>query len=1287
MPGAVCRRPAAARRHQALRHPSVHDARPGGGLVFSTVVLGGPSPDQHSRYTIFSRADGTGFSQAGSVALTTGAQPEPGTRDGLLFYVRDLDAGTCWRLGNPAGGSQAAGSTYENGVVRLDHRQDDIEASLTTCVVPGRRAELRRLVLVNRSSRPRRLDVTSLAEIVLNEPAAHAAHPGFSKLFIQTEAEPALGAILARRRQRSPQESWPVLVHVLAGEGPLQWETDRLQWRGRGRHRDEPAALAPGAILGGNTGNVLDPVASLRRGCTLAPDATATFTFLLGVGDDRTSALALAQMAADPEAVGIAFAGAAARAASDVASRGWTPAEDTFARELAAAILEGDPRLRAPAGALARGEGTRPALAKLGLGAGDALVVVRSAEASPKTVTRLAALHGFWLELGLPIRLVDVSTAEGLAAGDAEALEAFARLVVSDGLPALPGTAALLPAAALPAWQGPALLPPDDTLRFFNGCGGFNADGSEYVIRLEPDGEGRLHLPPLPWTNVIANDRFGCIISETALGSAWCDNSRENRLTPWSNDPVLDPPSEALYLRDEQTGAVASCLPGPVAGGGACEVRHGFGYTRYLRHLAAPTQLELETTVFVDRDRPVRLCRVRVTNTGTAARRLSLAAYSQLVLGGLAAQDGRLVVTSRDAASGALLAGNRSAGVFRDHVAFAAAVASTPLAAVHVTTDRAAFLGPERDASCPAALAAPSLDGRTGSGLEPCFALQAVFEVAAGQTAEITFLLGQERGEDGALALASALSKPGACEEAWTRARDFWRDGLGGLRVTTPSPALDLMLNGWLAYQTLSCRVRGRSAFYQSGGAFGYRDQLQDSLSLLPMWPELTRRQVVLHAGHQFSEGDVLHWWHPPLEAGIRTRFADDLLWLPYIACEYARQSGDWGVFDEAAPYLTAGPLPEGEDEVFVWATDSGQRGSVFEHCCRALDRSLAVGAHGLPLFGTGDWNDGMNRVGRQGRGESTWMGFFLVSIIDAFAPLCERRGDHARAAKYRAHRAKLAESLNDGGWDGGWYRRGYYDDGAPLGSHENRECRIDALAQAWSVLSGVASSERAEAAMDQVESQLISDDERLVRLLTPPFVDTPRDPGYIRGYVAGVRENGGQYTHAATWVVRAMAQLGRRDRAAALLDLLNPVLHAATPAGCARYLVEPYVVAADVYGAEPHVGRGGWTWYTGSSGWLQRVALESVLGVQIEEGEVLVVAPCIPDDWPRFSVEWRLPGDRTTYEIVVANPGGCSAAVVAVTMDGETLVPCAGRARLPLRRDGARHQVEITLGEGGTKA
>jgi len=1283
-----------------LRKSLNSDARPAGGRAVYGALIGSPAAEQIKSYTVLCRPDGTGFSAAGDLALTPGAWPEPGSRDGLLFFVRDLDRGTNWRLGAPASSlpeSPLVNSHYEAGSFTLTHEQDGIGATMSVCVPAGHRAELVRLVLTNRSDRPRRLDVTSLVEIALNEAAAHAAHPGFSKLFVQTEAVPSHGALLARRRARSPQDHWPVLVHALGGEGPLQWESDRLRWRGRGRHRDEPMALEMGAGLSNTTGNVLDPVASLRRPATLAPGESATFTFLLGLADDREAALKLAAIAGNEAAVDAAFLAARAAANADLTGRGWTATEDAAARALAAAILEGELSLRADAATLARAKGSPTSLAVHGVAIDRPLVVVHTASASPSATALLTAMHGLWRDLGLPIQLVLVEPrgesgpetagllrlpAAELDDASRDLLDALARLVVTDELPvpvAAPEPAPVVTAPMMPAADNAAV--PGEELQFFNGYGGFSADGSEYVIRLAPDADGRLRLPPLPWTNVIANDRFGCIVSETAFGSAWCDNSRENRLTPWSNDPVLDPPAEALYLRDDTTGERMSCLPGPVAGGGACEVRHGFGYTRYLRRAAG---LVLETTVFVDRDRPVRLSRVQVTNTGDRARRLSLWSYSQLVLGGLPTQSGRFVVTTIDQPNGALLARNRTAGEFARHVAFAAVVPDTRPTAVNLSGDRATFLGPDRDASNPLALAQPTLDGRTGAGLDPCFALQASLELEPGGKAEVTFLLGQERGQAGARALIEELATRGACETAWQQARDFWRDGLGGLKVTTPSPALDLMLNGWLGYQTLSCRVRGRSAFYQSGGAFGYRDQLQDSLSLLPVWPELTRRQIILHAGHQFREGDVLHWWHPPLEAGIRTRFADDLLWLPYIACEYARQTGDESVFEESAPYLTAAPLPDGEDEVFVRAADSGTSGSVFEHCCRALDRSLGVGAHGLPLFGTGDWNDGMNRVGREGRGESVWMGFFLVSIIDAFAPLCERRGDAARAARYRAHRDRLAATLNDTGWDGQWYRRGYYDDGAPLGSHENRECRIDALAQSWSVLSKVASPERAAQAMDQVESQLVNDDERLIRLLIPPFVDTPRDPGYIRGYVAGVRENGGQYTHAATWVVRAMAELGRRNRAAVLLDLLNPVLHAATPAQADRYLVEPYVVAADVYGAAPHVGRGGWTWYTGSSGWLQRVALESVLGLRMEDGQTLVVAPCVPDAWPQYRLEWRLPGDNTWYEIVVNNPTGCSATVVAVAIDGQELAPCDGQARLPLRRDGCRHLVEITLGPDG---
>ncbi len=1246
------------------------------------------------------RGDGTGGSRAGNLVLTGGTWSESGTCDGLLIYG-GIDGGTRFRVGaDPAG----EGPFAVPGLICYSEDRGDLRVALDLCVVPGHQAELRRVTFTNRGTGPRRVDITTLAEVVLNDPLAHASHPGFSKLFVQTEAVPELGALVARRRPRSPQDNWPVLVHALAvsasagvtAVGPLQWETDRLRWRGRGRHRDEPAMLDAGALLAGTTGNVLDPLFSLRREADVAPGGQATFFVLLGVGADRSAALELAALAGDDDACEAAFAAAQSVAAADLARRDWQPQDDAEARALAAAILAGDPSLRAAPEVIARASGSPATLAGLGLPGNDALVVLREEHTDNATARRLLAMHAMWRDLGLPIQLAVIGragtgglTSPGVTRLDVETLDdvtldlldTVARLVVAGPL-VLPAFARPMPAPAVPPPLAAAgVMSSDEVLQFANGLGGFSADGSEYVIRLSPDGAGRLALPPLPWTNVIANDRLGCIVSETAFGSAWCDNSRENRLTPWSNDPVLDPPAEALYLRDDASGTRLSCLGGPVPGGGACEVRHGFGYTTWRRQA---DNLAIETTVFVDRDRPVRLSRVRVTNTGGSPRRLSLFAYSRLVLGDEPTGSGRFVVTSRDANSGALLARNRTAGAFADHVAFAAVVPDAHVTAVYASGDRATFLGPDRDAANPLALASPTLDGRTGAGLDACFALQAVVELEAGGTAGVTFLLGQERGDAGALAVAAALATPTACAAAWQQACDFWREGLGALSVTTPSPALDLMLGGWLGYQTLSCRVRGRSAFYQSGGAFGFRDQLQDSLSLLPYWPELTRRQVVLHAGHQFVEGDVLHWWHPPLEAGIRTRFADDLLWLPYIACEYAAQTGDVAVFDESAPWVTAPLLPDGEDEVFVHVTDSGQRGSVFEHCCRALDRSLKVGAHGLPLFGTGDWNDGMNRVGREGRGESTWMGFFLVSIIDAFAPLCEQRGDRERADRYRAHRARLAAALNDTGWDGDWYRRGYYDDGAPLGSRDNRECRIDALAQAWSVLSKVAPPARAAQAMDEVEKQLINDDERLVRLLTPPFVDTPRDPGYIRGYVAGVRENGGQYTHAATWVVRAMAELGRRDRAAALLDLINPILHAATPEQVARYLVEPYVVAADVYGAEPHVGRGGWTWYTGSSGWLQRVALESVLGLRLEGGQLLVVAPCVPDDWPRFTVTWRLPGDGTRYDITVENPDDCSAAVVAVTVDGQELAPCDGRARLPLRRDGGHHRVHITLGHGG---
>ncbi len=641
------------------------------------------------------------------------------------------------------------------------------------------------------------------------------------------------------------------------------------------------------------------------------------------------------------------------------------------------------------------------------------------------------------------------------------------------------------------------------------------------------------------------------------------------------------------------------------------------------------------------------------------------------------------ILTAWDADLGLLRATNPLAGDFAGGIVFASVrVWGAEIQESSHTTDRRAFIGLHRDASTPAALdPGARLDGRCGPGLDPCLAQQLRIDLEPGQTAVCAFLLGEAADEEALAALAKRYRGPKAIEAALEGARGFWSDLTARIQVETPRPEIDLMLNGWLLYQNLGCRIWARSAFYQSGGAFGYRDQLQDAAALAAIRPDLTREQILLHAGQQFVEGDVLHWWHPaPMGRGLRTRFSDDLLWLPAITAHYIQVTGDQAILHERAPFLTAEPLAPGEDEAYLRPVASGEVADLYEHCCRALDRSLTRGAHGLPLMGTGDWNDGMNRVGREGRGESVWLGFFLYRILGDFQPFCEARSDRGRAARFRDYRTSLATALQAGGWDGAWYRRAYYDDGTPLGSAQDAECRIDALAQSWAVISGAAPPPRAEQAMDALEAHLIDESQGLIRLLTPPFAETPKDPGYIKGYLPGVRENGGQYTHAACWSVIAMAGLGRRERAAALLAMLSPVSHTATAEGVARYRLEPYAVAADVYGAAPHMGRGGWSWYTGSAGWWYRAALESVLGIQVRRGRTLVIRPCIPTDWPGFRVSYQLPDGETRCEIRVENGAG-GGGVTACSLDGVGLPVTDGTARVTLPPGSATHRVRVRLG------
>jgi len=1258
----------------------------------------------NGRYRVILSGAGTGASLFDDLALTRWSRDRTRDAEGVLLYIQDLDRGLAWSAGTspmrgaPDGGGGEAG----RGRARVWRHDGDVSTRLDVCVDPGADRELRVLTLYNHAVTPRRVAVTSYVEVALNHPAADAGHPAFSKLFVQTEQVPGAEALLARRRPRSPSERPVYLGHGLQLAGATrppraEWETDRARFIGRGRGVQHPAALEPGARLSGTTGNVLDPVLALRRHVTIPAGGSVRLAALLAAGHDREAVLG--GLVLGPEGVDLVFAAAAARAAEALHAAGLTEAWRQQLPHLTGELCYGGV-VPEPGAALPAPSPLLVAdLRALGLSGRHPLVLARvSTDADRLGAIGLARVVNYWRAIGVPVdylvlldevRELNLPTARGqgsvtLLRHAVEVPADLHRLAARTACHTMGQARAATPAAPPAPAPRPHVAPTPreqsrpEPLQFFNGFGGFSADGREYVIRL-PWAKGTHQRPPLSWTNVIANEELGFLVTEGGAGYTWSGNSRENRLTPWSNDPVGDPHGEALYLRDPASGRVWSPTPGPVPGPGDYEVRHGFGYTV---HQHRSDGLEQTVTSFVPRHDGVKLVRVRVANLGRTARQLELTHYAEWVLGGLRQDTARYVVTERDPATGALFAMNPWNGEFSARIAFAAVLPLAGAALLDTTADRAEFLGQGGDPSRPAAvLAGVPLEGRAGAGLDPCAASRVALTIAPGASAECVFLLGQAPGRDAARALLRRYQGEAAVTGAFDGIVAFWRDLLGRVQVRTPSQPLDLMVNGWLAYQNLACRVWGRSAFYQSGGAFGFRDQLQDTAALVYLDPALTRRQIVLHASHQFVEGDVLHWWHPPLSKGIRTRFSDDLLWLPSITAGYVQQTGDTSVLDEDARFLTAPALHPGEDETFFLPTEAGESGTVYEHCCRALDRSLTRGVHGLPLMGTGDWNDGMNRVGREGKGESVWLGFFLYHILDAFLPLAAARDDATRVARYRDYQGRLRAALNADGWDGAWYRRAWYDNGAPLGSAKSDECQIDAIAQAWAVLSGAAPADRAAQALNSLEDHLVSERDGIIRLLTPAFDRTPHDPGYIKGYLPGVRENGGQYTHGALWAVRALAEAGRTDRAARLLEMLSPVTHARTPGDVRIYQVEPYVIAADVYGVAPHLGRGGWTWYTGSAGWMFRVALESVLGLTLVRGEEIALRPCIPAEWPGYSIHYRLPGGATSYEISVEQSPRRPERTVA-TVDDAAAEVRDGAVWLPLLKDGRSHTVRVVLGE-----
>ncbi|NTW76727.1 MAG: cyclic beta 1-2 glucan synthetase, partial [Syntrophaceae bacterium] len=1248
----------------------------------------------NGRYHMMITNAGGGYSRFQELAVTRWR--EDSTRDnwGTFCYIRDVISGNFWSTAYQPTLKQPERyeAIFSDAKVEFRRRDNGISTHTEIAVSPEDDIELRRIRISNRSRRLREIEITSYAEIVLAVPAADELHPAFSNLFVQTEIIRERQTILCTRRPRSKGEPAHWMFHLMALHGAdseeVSYETDRLKFIGRGNTSANPQAMNWSAEALSNTaGSVLDPIVAIRCRVKLDAGEDVTIDIVSGISETRSKTLSLAEKYHDHSLADRVFNLAWTHSQVVLRQINASEADAQLYGRLAGSVIYSNSSLRAQPKIIIKNCRGQSSLWGYAISGDLPIVLLRIGDyANIELVRQLEQAHAYWRLKGLRVdlmiwnednatyrqflhdqikgmitagtetKIIDkpggifVRTGDQISNEDRILLQTVAHIVIKDTWGTLVEqiNRRSLIEAVVPRFRPTRTQPAEirkikelayPDLIFENGLGGFTPDGREYVITTKPGS-----VTPAPWVNVLANPNFGSVISESGSASTWSENAHEYRLTPWYNDPISDISGEAFYIRDEETGHFWSPMPLPCRGATPYISRHGFGYSVF-EHVEEG--IRSEVWIYVAIDAPVKFTVLKLSNESGRSRSLSVTGYVEWVLGDLRSKTMMHVITEVDIGSGALFARNLYNTEFSGRVAFFDVDDNNR----NITGNRTEFIGRNGELSNPAAMTRTQLSGKVGASLDPCAAIQVNLELDDGQEQEVIFRLGVtgRRGADDASNTVRSFKGSTIAQSFLDAVQKYWHKTLGTIRVETPDPSLNVLANGWLLYQTQVCRLWARNGYYQSGGAFGFRDQLQDTMALVYTQPALVRQHLLLCASRQFQEGDAQHWWHPPSGRGVRTQCSDDYLWLPLSVSRYILTTSDLSILSEIVRFVEGRPVRAEEESYYALPGVTEEATSLYDHCVRAIKRGLRFGSHGLPLMGSGDWNDGMNKVGESGKGESVWMGFFLYEVLIKFAEIARMNSDMPFDELCRKEAAGLQQNIERDGWDGQWYRRAYFDDGSLLGSATNTECRIDSIAQSWSVLSGAGAPERMREAMEAVDSLLVHRKQKLIQLLDPPFDKSAMEPGYIKGYVPGVRENGGQYTHAAIWAAMAFAVLRDNQRLGDLLSMINPINHARSPEEAEIYKVEPYVITSDVYALYPHVGRGGWTWLTGSAAWMYRLILESLLGMSINMNK-MSFDPCLPVGWEEFKIRYLF--RETVYRITVRQKKN-KEEEASVTLDG----------------------------------